>query len=61
MSRVGVHKDNEIIGEACVFHSAVAITCRDGLRSFQHPIYLGKVDVAQQGGDHPALRNAALA
>ena len=54
---MSVHKNNQIIGEARVFHGGVASTDRGGIRSFQHPIHLGRVDVDEQRGDHPELRN----
>jgi hypothetical protein len=61
MSRVGVHKDHQVIGEPRVLHRGVPQASRNGLGTFQHPIYLGEIDVAEQRRDHPALRNALFA
>jgi hypothetical protein len=52
MSRVGVHKDHQVIGEPRVLHRGVPQASRNGLGTFQHPIYLGEIDVAEQRRDH---------
>jgi hypothetical protein len=52
MSRMRVHKDHQVICEARVFHGVIPPVARGGLRSLQHAVHLGKVDVAEQRGDH---------
>ena len=59
MSRVGIDQDHQVIGETRVLDAGEPAAARGLLRPLEHPIHLGEVEVAEQRGDHPALRDAA--
>src|SRR5713101_9442940 len=55
-----VHEDHQVVGIARVLDVRVRTVSRDRLGPLQHGIHLGEIDVAEEGGDHTALRNPAL-
>src|SRR5215475_2109889 len=58
MSRVGVDQDHQIIRKSCVLDVGVLAVACCLLCPFEHAVHLIEVDVTEQWGDHPALRDA---
>src|SRR5712691_5599979 len=54
---VVVDEDHQVVGVARVLDVRVLAFARDRLRPLQHRIHLNEIDVAEEGGDHAALRN----
>src|SRR5262249_31221523 len=60
MSCEGVHQDDQVIGVARVLDVRVLAVASGLLGLLQHLVHLVEVEVTEQGGDHPALRDAFL-
>src|SRR5271155_1588434 len=60
MSREGIHQDDQVIGIACVLNVRVLAVTGGFLGSLQQLVYLVEIEIAEQGGEHAALRNAFL-
>src|SRR5246500_4415187 len=61
MTFVGVDQDHQVVSEPRVFDIGVLAVASDFPRSLQHLVHLIEVEIAEQGRDHAALRNALLA
>src|SRR5262249_5267585 len=58
MSRMGVDQNHQIVSESRILDPSVLTVACCLLCPLEHSVYLIEVDIAEQWGDHPALRNA---
>src|SRR5215467_1585400 len=58
MSRIGIDQDHEVICKTRILEPSVLAVACCLLRPLEHTVHLIEVDVTEQWGDHPALRDA---
>src|SRR5207237_577137 len=60
LPRMSVDQDHQIIGKPGVLDFHPPPLTSDFLRPFQHLVHLVEIEIAEQGRNHPALRNTLL-
>src|SRR3974377_618356 len=59
MLRVSINQDHQIVCKKRVLHVGVLAAACPLLCPLKHSIHLSEVEIAEQWGDHTALRDAA--